>query len=216
MLEIFIKDMKHFDNVDDILEYITKHTEWIAGFASGEGSFSAYAYVDAANTWGIQFGIDFSISQLVGDRILLEAINAYFKNEGGVYDRTCGVSVVTFRNLQTLKHLIIPFFILNPLVGTKSYEFERWAKLVEIFYVKEHIGKSLKQRDVFLKFLSIAKELNGKRVNKRKNLKIDIMAQWLKDLNGVPTKEEKLALKQAIKTNLIALTGSNDEADPMN
>jgi hypothetical protein len=42
------------------------------------------------------------------------------------------------------------------------------------------------------------------------------MAQWLKDLNGVPTKEEKLALKQAIKTNLIALTGSNDEADPMN
>jgi hypothetical protein len=88
--------------------------------------------------------------------------------------------------------------------------------LVEIFYGKEHIGKSLKQRDVFLKFLSIAKELNGKRVNKRKNLKIDIMAQWLKDLNGVPTKEEKLALKQAIKTNLIALTGSNDEADPMN
>lgn len=82
MLEIFIKDMKHFDNVDDILEYITKHTEWIAGFASGEGSFSAYAYVDAANTctWGrIQFGIDFSISQLVGDRILLEAINAYFR-----------------------------------------------------------------------------------------------------------------------------------------
>ena len=69
---------------------------------------------------------------------------------------------------------------------------------------------------MFLKFLSIAKELNGKRVNKRKNLKIDIMAQWLKDLNGVPTKEEKLALKQAIKTNLIALTGSNDEADPMN
>lgn len=77
MLEILIKDMKHFDNVDDILEYITKHTEWIAGFASGEGSFSAYAYVDAANTWGIQFGIDFSISQLGGDRILLEAINAY-------------------------------------------------------------------------------------------------------------------------------------------
>lgn len=88
--------------------------------------------------------------------------------------------------------------------------------MVEIFYGKEHIGKSLNQRDVFLKFLSIAKELNGKRVNKRKNLKIDIMAQWLKDLNGVPTKEEKLTIKQAIKTNLIALTGSTDEADPMN
>jgi hypothetical protein len=117
--------MKHFENREDILEYITKYPQFIAGFASGEGSFSAYAYVDLANTWGIQFGIDFSISQLGSDRILLEAINAYFNNEGGVYDRTCGVSVVTFRNLQVLKHLIIPFFIKHHLVGTKSYEFER-------------------------------------------------------------------------------------------
>lgn len=47
--------MKHFVNREDILEYITKYPQFIAGFASGEGSFSAYAYVDLANTWGIQF-----------------------------------------------------------------------------------------------------------------------------------------------------------------
>ena len=205
--------MKHFVNKEDILNYLKKHPQWIAGFASGEGSFSAYAYVDLANTWGIQFGIDFSISQLVNDRILLEAINAYFNNEGGVYDRTCGVSVITFRNLQTLKHLITPFFIENPLVGTKSYEFERWVGLVDIFYNKQHIGKSLEQRDVFLKFLSLTKELNAKRANKRKNLKIDLMSKWLKDLSSVPTKEEKLVLKQNIKINLIALTGGKDETD---
>lgn len=85
--------------------------------------------------------------------------------------------------------------------------------MVDLFFSKQHLGKSLEQRDAFLKFLSIAKELNGKRVNKRKNLKIDLMANWLKNLKGVPTKEEKLALKQNIKTNLISLTGGKNEVD---
>lgn len=116
--------------------------------------------------------------------MVLEAINSYFNNEGGVYNRTCGVSVVTFRNLKTLKHSIIPFFIKYPLVGSKSLEFERWIKLVNIFYAKEHIGKTLVQRDVFLKFLSLSKELNAKRLNKRKLLKIKIMSEWLKTLDG--------------------------------
>jgi hypothetical protein len=49
--------------------------------------------------------------------------------------------------------------------------------LVDIFYNKQHVGKSLEQRDVFLKFLSLTKELNAKRANKRKNLKIDLMSK---------------------------------------
>jgi len=85
--------------------------------------------------------------------------------------------------------------------------------LVDIFYNKQHVGNSLEQRDVFLKFLSLTKELNAKRANKRKNLKIDFMSKWLKDLSSVPTKEEKLVLKQNIKINLIALTGGKDETD---
>jgi hypothetical protein len=39
------------------------------------------------------------------------------------------------------------------------------------------------------------------------------MSKWLKDLSSVPSKEEKFALKQNIKTNLIALTGGKDETD---
>lgn len=88
--------------------------------------------------------------------------------------------------------------------------------MVDIFYNKQHVGNSLEQRDVFLKFLSLTKELNAKRANKRKNLKIDFMSKWLKDLSSVSwlrTKEEKLVLKQNIKINLIALTGGKDETD---
>lgn len=198
--------MVQFTNVEQTLAYFKLYPQWIAGFSCGEGSFSAYAYADVANTWGIQFGIDFSVSQNEGDRVVLEAINGYFNNEGGVYHRTCGVSVVTFRNLHTLKHSIIPFFKEYPLVGSKSLEFERWTNLVEIFYTKEHLGKTLAQRNVFLQFLSLAKELNAKRLNKRKLLKIDIMSDWLKNLDGVPSKEEKSNLKQKIKTSLIAFS----------
>lgn len=196
--------MTHFTNKEQILAYIKQFPQWISGFSNGEGSFSAYAYVDIANMWGIQFGIDFSVSQNYFDRIVLEAINEYFNSEGGVYDRTCGVSVVTFRNLQTLKHTIRPFFIEYPLIGSKSIEFERWCELVDIFYAKEHLGKTLDQRDVFLKFLSLTRELNAKRENKRKLLKIDVMSEWLSNLKTVPTKEEKLALKTKIKKALLA------------
>lgn len=70
---------------------------------------------------------------------------------------------------------------------------------------KEHLGKTLEQRDVFLKFLAIAKELNARRVNKRKLMKIDIMSEWLSNLKTIPTKEEKLALKTKIKTSLVGI-----------
>lgn len=197
--------MTHYTSKEQILAYLKLFPQWISGFSNGEGSFSAYAYVDVANMWGIQFGIDFSVSQSYFDRIVLEAINEYFNCEGGVYDRTCGVSVVTFRNLHTLKHTIRPFFVEYPLIGSKSFEFERWCELVDIFSAKEHLGKTLEQRDVFLKFLAITKELNARRVNKRKLMKIDIMSEWLSNLKTIPTKEEKLALKIKIKTSLVGL-----------
>ena len=198
--------IKHFTNQEDILEYLKKCPQWIAGFAAGEGSFSAYAYFDKANTWGLQFGIDFSISQNVGDRIVLEAINAYFGNVGGVYDRTCGVSVVTFRDIQCLKNVIIPFFMQYYLVGSKSYEFECWSKMVELYHSKEHLGKTLAQRDAFLKYLHLAKLLNEKRFNQKKIAKLDVMIEWLGGLIKAPTKEEKLKLNEKIKAALISLS----------
>jgi hypothetical protein len=55
----------------------------------------------------------------------LEAINFYFDNKGGVYNKPNNVSVVAFRNVKVLKEIIIPFFYEYPLVGIKSYELER-------------------------------------------------------------------------------------------
>jgi len=56
---------------------------------------------------------------------LLEAINLFFENKGGVYEKPNNVSVVAFRNVKVLKEIIIPFFYKYPLIGLKNYEFER-------------------------------------------------------------------------------------------
>jgi hypothetical protein len=91
----------------------------------GEGCFTAYLSLDKKSLWGLQPGLDFNITQSTNDRILLEAINMYFGNKGGVYNKPNNVSVVAFRNVKILKEVIIPFFYIYPLVGIKSYEFER-------------------------------------------------------------------------------------------
>jgi hypothetical protein len=63
--------------------------------------------------------------QSTNDKILLEAINLYFGNKGGVYSKPNKVSVVAFINVKVLKEVIVPFFYKYPLVGIKSYELER-------------------------------------------------------------------------------------------
>jgi hypothetical protein len=48
------------------------------------------------------------------------------------------------RKIVNIKNIIIPFFIEHPLVGTKSYEFEKFANFVELILSKKHIGPSPK------------------------------------------------------------------------
>jgi hypothetical protein len=69
--------------------------------------------------------LDFNITQSTNDKMLLEGINLFFKDKGGVYNKPNNVSVVAFRNVKVLKEEIIPFFSKYPLIGMKSYELER-------------------------------------------------------------------------------------------
>jgi hypothetical protein len=126
---------------------------------------------------------EFNITQSMLDLILLEAINGYFDNTGGVYGRQNNIGTVSFRVLK-----IIPFFIEYPLLGRKTKDFERWVELVEI--IKKNIGETLEIRDTFIKFAYILKNLNSSRFNPKKEIRLN----WLKTLNTKPTIEEKLDL----------------------
>jgi hypothetical protein len=114
----------HFKTVADILAFLGKNPIWLSGFVCGEGCFTGYLSLDLKSLWGLQPGLDFNITQSTDDRLLLEAINLYFNNKGGIYEKPNNVSVVAFRNVKVLKEIIVPFFNLYPLIGLKSYELE--------------------------------------------------------------------------------------------
>jgi len=45
-----------------------------------------------------------------------------------------------------------------PIVGIKSYEFEWWIKLVDIYFNKKQVGKDINTKNFILKFAEISKE----------------------------------------------------------
>jgi hypothetical protein len=60
-------------------------------------------------------------------------------------------------------------------------------------------------KSYMLNFAYIIKDLNLKRNNKSKLKRIDIIIDWLKNLNSFPTMEEKLNLIQAVKVASIKI-----------
>jgi hypothetical protein len=196
--------INHFTHKVDILNYIKENPTFLSGFTSGEGCFTAYMGMDKGATWGLQPGCEFVIAQKSGDLILMEAINEYFDNKCTLYtERKDEVLVLMSRNLITLNNLIIPFFVKYPLVGTKSYELEKFKNLVELILTKKHIGTEASNRDVFLEMCLIIKELNSKVINNRKSSRLDIIMAWLKDLSSFPpTLEDKERLYNLLQSNL--------------
>lgn len=197
--------ISHFKNRDDILIFLEKNPMWLSGFVCGEGCFTGYLSLDIKSLWGLQPGLDFNITQSTNDKILLEAINLYFGNKGGVYSKPNNVSVVAFRNVKVLKEVIVPFFYKYSLVGIKSYELERWIKLIDIYYNKKHVGVDISTKNYILEFAKICKELNIRRVNKNKLDRINIIIDWLKNLDSFPSKDEKFNLIKLIKTRSIQI-----------
>ena len=176
---------------------------WLSGFVCGEGCFTGYLSLDKKSLWGLQPGLDFNITQSTDDRLLLEGINLFFNNRGGVYNKPNNVSVVAFRNVKALKEDIIPFFNKYPFIGMKSFELERWIKLVDIYYYKRHIGNISNSKNSMLEFALIIKNLNIKRNNKNKLRRIDIIIDWLKRLKDFPNEKDKLNLIDSIKGSSI-------------
>jgi len=204
-LDNSIKSVFHFKSRDEILTFLEKNPMWLSGFVCGEGCFTGYLSLDIKSLWCLKTGLDFNITQSTNDKLLLEAINLYFNNKGGVYNKPNNVRVVAFRNVKVLKEIIIPFFYKYPLVGIKSYELERWIKLIDIYYNKKHIGIDISTKNYILEFAIISKELNNRRVNKNKLERINIIIDWLKNLDSFPSKDEKLNLIKLIKTKSIQI-----------
>lgn len=195
-------NFKHLNSEEEILLFLEKNPMWLSGFTCGEGCFTGYLSLDIKSLWGLQPGLDFNITQSTDDIILLQVINKYFENKGGVYTKPNKVSVVAFRNVKILNNIIVPFFIKYPLIGMKNYEFEKWIKLIDIYYNKKHVGKNLSTKEFMLEYAKIVKDLNIKRNNQIKIRRIDKIISWLIELKNFPNYDEKLNLIRIIKMDL--------------
>jgi hypothetical protein len=94
-----MKKFDHFTSSNQILSYLQANPSWVSGFVNGEGSFTASFMTDVRALWGIWPQCEFNITQLMDDVLLLEALNAFFDNQGGVYSRKNNVGTVSFRKI---------------------------------------------------------------------------------------------------------------------
>jgi hypothetical protein len=185
----------------ELFSYLTANPSYILGFVEGEWCFTGYMGIDITNKWGIQPCFEFIITQNTGDIALLQSFADYF-NCGKVYHNNNNVSMFTVRNLTHLIQIIMPFFTLHSLLGTKFLEFTTWSKLIHIMHSKSHIGDGLENRDALVEMSRQMLLLNAKRVNPYKELRLKLIIDWLLSLDKVPALSEKLTFKANLEMSL--------------
>nr|YP_010500140.1 hypothetical protein ODF01_mgp11 [Gormaniella terricola]UWV18317.1 hypothetical protein [Gormaniella terricola] len=192
------------EKVKILYSSLKKNPHFIAGFTTGEGSFTASLQFSEKAMWGFWPQCEFNLSQHERDVNLLFAINRFFENKGSVYNRECSISSLSFRRIDLLVKTIIPFFEQHPVLGNKNIEFLRWKELVYFVHRKAHVGRGLDKRDSLCFFIAESKELNKSitRPNPRKHARLLIIKDWLQSLNDIPTLSQKQSVNSEIKKAL--------------
>jgi hypothetical protein len=117
---------------------------WIVGFVDGEGCFSIDVINNRTLTLGVQVQANFSVTQGLKSRSVLEAIQAYFGcGQIQLNPRTDNhresLAIYRVRKLVDLRTIIIPFFRNHPLRTAKVNDFELFADVVERMARGDHL-----------------------------------------------------------------------------
>ena len=126
------------------------HGMWVAGFASGDGSFytKLTQYKDTFHT-----GCVFKITLHLKDTALLEGLydylSKYFPNisfnkynsrtNKGIFFSQETVSL-NISNIQDIGNIVIPFFDLYPVLGVKKMDYNDFKNIYNIIISKGHLS----------------------------------------------------------------------------
>lgn len=139
---------------------------WIAGFSSGDGSFSIKISNSTTTKIGSRVRLRFAIGLNIREKELIKALVTYFKL--GNYKKDDKMSYIYYGNnfvsLQITKYLdihdvIIPFFNEYPIQGKKNLDFSDFIKVVNMLKNKEHLTL-----EGFNKIIKIKTSMNEGRI----------------------------------------------------
>jgi len=101
--------------------------QWLAGFASGDGSFGVK--VRHANSNSKPYvELIFQINQHTRDKQLLACIAEYLKC-GKIYKHSMNAVVYRVSKTSDLTEIIIPFFLKHPILGIKALDFKDFCSI---------------------------------------------------------------------------------------
>lgn len=111
--------------------------QWLAGFVSGDGSFSIELNKDVAYKVGYNVKLVFQIAQHIKDEQLLNNIALYF--ECGRYSFKNSVGYFYVTKFSDNLNKIMPFFMQYQIRGIKLLDFRDWCKAIKIIETKNHL-----------------------------------------------------------------------------
>ena len=111
---------------------------WVAGFMEAEGCFFVKSFINSKEN--IQFVLGCQITQHNRDFILMNKILAFFNC--GRFETTRGLYVnFIVTKLLDINKIIIPFFDIYPIYGSKSKDFLDWKRIAKLMSERAHLTK---------------------------------------------------------------------------
>jgi len=110
--------------------------QWVAGFASGEGSFMCMIYKSNTKA-GEAVQLTFQLTQNIRDEQLMRSLIEYF-DCGKIYRRRNAMDL-RVRQFSDINDKIIPFFVKYPILGVKYKDFEDFCKVANIMKQNKHL-----------------------------------------------------------------------------
>jgi hypothetical protein len=134
---------KNFPETKDIERGIYNNinipnSNWLSGFSEGESCFYISLYKSDKSKLKLAVQLVFKITQHYRDIELLKSISNYL-GCGRVEKRKGDACDFTVTSFKSFEEKIIPFFLKNPLYGSKSLELEAFKKAFIIIKKKEHL-----------------------------------------------------------------------------
>ena len=115
-------------------------SNWLSGFSEGESCFYISIYKSNKSKLGLAVQLVFKLTQHSRDIELLQGISKYL-GCGRIEKRKSDACDFTVTSFKSFEEKIIPFFVKNPLYGSKSLELEAFNKAFLIIKKKEHLKK---------------------------------------------------------------------------